>query len=142
MVNHPAKDKTRHGHKTKRIMTEEQYEEQLLNRLFEQVSQHLETRWEYFTLTTTEKSSGIAANIAGGLVLAVFALLVLFFFTFGFAWWIGDLIGHRAGGFALTGLIFIPIAGLAFWWIRPFVRSKIIEIALDENDKTKPADHA
>jgi hypothetical protein len=122
-------------------MTEETKEEQLLHRLFDQLSEHIETRWAYFSLTSTEKVSGIAANAAGAIVVLVFSLLVLFFFTMGFAWWLGDFIGHRAGGFALTGFIFIPIAILAFRWIRPFVRTKIIDAILQEDDQENDQTH-
>lgn len=122
-------------------MAEEPDTEQLLHRLFEQASQHLETRWEYLTVTATEKFSKLAAELAGAFTIFVFAVLVLFFFCMGFAWWLGDFIGNRAGGFALAGLIFIPIAYLSFRWIRPFVRNKIIESALFEEEDENPADH-
>lgn len=120
-------------------MAEETESEQLLHRLFEQVNEHIETRMEYFTLSSTEKMSGIAANLAGALVLMVFALLVLFFFSMGFAWWLGDFLGNRAGGFALAGLVFLPIAWATYRWVRPFVREKIIEAVL-QNDAPKTAD--
>ena len=53
-------------------MAEEPNDEQVLHRLFDQLNQHLETRWEYFTLTSTEKVSGLAANIAGAVIILVF----------------------------------------------------------------------
>ena len=113
-------------------MMEEPTGEQLAHRLFEQVSRHLETRWKYILLSTGERLSAAASQIAGGLVLFLFALLVLAFFSIGFAWWLGDVIGNRAGGFALAGLIFIPIAYGVFRWIRPFVRDKVIEAFLHQ----------
>jgi len=116
-------------------MTEQTDTEQLLHRLFEQVNQHIETRWEYFSLSLTEKLSGLAAEVAGAFTLFVFTLLVLFFFCMGFSWWLGDLIGHRAGGFALAGLIFVPIAYFVYRWIRPFVRNKFIQTVLEEMDE-------
>ncbi len=122
-------------------MDEETKDEQLLQRFMEQIVQHAETRWAYFTLTATEKGSGIAANVAGAITLFVFALLVLFFFTFGLAWWMGDLISNRAGGFALTGLIFIPIGYGLFRWIRPTVRASIIDAILEEDQKKEQSTH-
>ena len=119
-------------------MAVESESEQLLQRLFEQLNQHIETRLAYFQVTTTEKLSGAAANMAGAFVLFVFALLVLFFFSMGFAWWLGDFIGNRAGGFALAGLIFIPIAFFVFRWIRPYVREKVIQTVLHENKPDAP----
>ena len=115
-------------------MAEETDGEQRLHRLFDQISKHLETRWAYFSLTSAEKASAIAANLTGAIVIFVFAVLVLFFFSMGFAWWLGDFIGNRAGGFALAGLINIPIAGVLFAWIRPFVRDKIIQAVLNEEN--------
>jgi Fe2+ transport system protein B len=122
-------------------MAEESTDEQLLHRLYEQISQHIETRWEYFSLTSTEKISGIVSNLAGGFVVLVFSLLVLFFFTFGFAWWLGDFINNRAGGFALTGLIFVPIALVVSRWVRPYVRTKVIQSILHDESAEKPANH-
>ena len=117
-------------------MAEETDSEQLLHKLYEQVNEHLETRWTYFTLSATEKMAKAASGMASALTIVVFALLVLFFFSMGFAWWLGDFIGNRAGGFALAGLVFIPIAYLVYRWIGPFVQEKVIESALHEPKKT------
>ncbi|MFN0216952.1 MAG: hypothetical protein ACKVT2_22060 [Saprospiraceae bacterium] len=122
-------------------MAEETKSEETLHRLFEQVNEHLETRWAYFSLSATEKLSGIAADMAGAFTLFFFGMLVLFFFCMGFAWWLGDVIGNRAGGFALAGLVFVPIAYFVYRWVRPFVRDKIIESALNEEDKENPVNH-
>lgn len=122
-------------------MAEEPNSEQLLHRLYAQINEHLETRWAYFTLTSTEKLSVFASDLAGALTIAVFGLLVLFFFSMGFAWWLGDFIGNRAGGFALAGLIFIPIAWGAYRWIRPVVRDKIIQSVLPEEKTENPENH-
>ncbi len=110
--------------------------EQMMQRLFVQVSQHLETRWEYFSLTSTERISNFLANMAGAVVIFVFSILVLFFFSMGFAWWLGGAIGSQAGGFALSGLIFIPIAALTYRWIRPYVRTKFIQSILSDEHET------
>lgn len=122
-------------------MAAEKDPEQLVQRLFDQINEHLETRWAYFTLAFTEKLSLIISNLAGVITIFVFAVLVLFFFCMGFGWWLGDLIQNRAGGFALAGLIFVPIGALGFKWIRPVVREKIIESMLEEQDAKKTKEH-
>ena len=122
-------------------MTEETDPEQVLQRLFEQVNQHLETRWAYFSLTSTEKISGLAANLAGACTVFVFAVLTLFFFSMGFAWWLGDYIGNRAGGFGLAGLVFVPIAVGVYRWIGPYIRNKIIQAMLHEEVTEKKDTH-
>lgn len=119
-------------------MAEQTDTEQMLHRLFDQVNQHIETRWAYFSLTATEKFSGIAANLVQVLTLMIFTLIMLFFFSMGFAWWLGDLIGHRAGGFALSGLVFLPIAFFVYRWIGPFVRDKVLESVLHDETEENP----
>lgn len=113
-------------------MAAEKDSEALLHKLYEQVNEHIDSRVEYFTLNATEKMSGIAAGLAGAATLFLFAGIMLLFFSMGFAWWLGDFIGNRAGGFALAGLIFIPISILVFRWVRPFVRDKVIQTVISK----------
>lgn len=122
-------------------MAEETRTEDLLHRLFDQFNEHLETRWRLFSLTAAEKLSGIAADVAGAATVFVFAILVLLFFSLSLAWWLGDFIGSRAGGFALTGLIFVPIGAGVNHWVRGFASRKVIESALKEDVSEKPANH-
>lgn len=113
-------------------MSEDANDEHGLHLLFEQLNKHLETRLAYFSLSATEKTAIISANLAGAFTIFVFAVLVLFFFSMGFAWWLGDFIGNRAAGFALAGFIFVPISFLVYRWIRPFVRTKVIQSILQD----------
>ena len=115
-------------------MSEQTNHESSFERLLEKVLRHLETRWEFFSLTATEKISGAAAMLSSILIIALFALIILFFVSIGFAIWLGDYIGNRAGGFALAGLIFVPFAVAAYIWVPPFVRSKIIQNILEDDD--------
>lgn len=103
-------------------------------RLLEKVLKHLETRWEYYSLTTTEKISGAAAMLSGIAIIFVFSLIILFFFSIGLAVWLGDAIGSRAGGFMLAGLIFAPVAIVAYFKVPPFVRTKVIQNILEDDD--------
>lgn len=115
-------------------MSDESNSGPAIERLLEKSLQHLETRWEYFSLTVTEKISGAAAALTGVLIIVVFALIVLFFFSIGFAVWLGDYLGDRAGGFALAGLVFVPIAIGAYLWVPSLVRSKVINSILEDED--------
>ena len=119
-------------------MAPENTEDQLLHRLFDQVNEHLETRWAYFSLASTEKISELAADIAGALAVFTFMVLMLLFFALGFAWWLGDYLHHRPAGFAVTGLLFLPIAYLSFRFIRPFVRTRVIESVLRDDATENP----
>ena len=115
-------------------MSEETNHESSFEHLLRKALQHLETRWEFFSLTATEKISGAAGVLSGLLIIGVFSLMVLFFLSLGFAIWLGDCIDSRAGGFALAGLIFVPVAAAAYIWVPPFVRSKIIQNILEDDD--------
>ena len=115
-------------------MEEEKKQESPFEDLFEKVEQHVETRLKFYSLTATEKISNLSAAFAGAMVIILFVLIILFFLSIGFAIWIGDLIHHRAGGFAIAALLFVPIGIAAYQWIRPFVRDRIIQTFLDEDD--------
>lgn len=115
-------------------MSKETNQESSFERLLEKTLQHLETRWEFISLTATEKLSGAAFMFSKLLIISVFALIILFFISIGFAIWLGDYIGSRAGGFALAGLIFVPFAVAAYIWIPPFVRTKTIQNILQDDD--------
>ncbi|MCW5923023.1 MAG: hypothetical protein KIS77_11800 [Saprospiraceae bacterium] len=113
-------------------MSEEPKQESSFERLLDKSLQHIETRWEYYSLTATEKISGAASAFAGMLIIIVFSLMILFFLSIGFAVWLGDYLDNRAGGFVLAGLIFVPVAAIAYRFIPPLVRSKIIHNMLQD----------
>ena len=116
-------------------MTTETNEKPTSERLLEQAIQHLETRWQYFSLSATEKVSEAASTLVSVLAVAFFALIMFFFFSVGFAFWLSERLGSRAAGFSLTGLVFLPAALAAFYFVKPWVRSKIIQNILDNDDE-------
>lgn len=105
-----------------------------LEYLTEQLLDHLETRWEYATLVFTEKASEIVSNLVSLMAAALFGMMTLLFLSLGFALWLGDMIGSRSGGFALAAVVFVPLGILAYVWIKPFVRTKIIQNILQDDD--------
>lgn len=115
-------------------MSTETHEKSHTELLYEQAMRHFETRWEYLSLVATEKISEVIASLASLIAVGLFSIMTLFFFSIGFAFWLGDLINSRAGGFALAGLIFIPIAVASFYFVKPFVRTKIIQNILEDAD--------
>lgn len=105
-----------------------------LEHLTEQLLEHLETRWEYATLGFTEKMSEVVSKLAGFFAAGLFGLIVIFFLSVGLALWLGDLMGNRAGGFAVAGLLFVPFGFAAYIYIRPFVRDKIIQTVIEDDE--------
>lgn len=108
-------------------MSQEPNQESPFEQLLDKGLKHLETRWEFYSLTATEKISTAAAAFAGMLIITMFALMILFFLSIGFAVWLGDYLDNRAGGFALAGLIFVPIAIGAYILIPPIIQTRIID---------------
>jgi uncharacterized phosphosugar-binding protein len=126
-------------------MSTETNEKSNAERLLEQATRHLETRATYMSLVAVEKGSEILASAARLVVVAVFAGLILFFFSMGFAFWLSERLHSQAGGFSLAGLIFIPFAVAAWVWVKHMVRAKIIQTFLDDDDiqpKDAPAQPA
>lgn len=115
-------------------MAAETNQDSALERLLEKAVQHVETRWEYFSLTATEKISAAAEAFVKGLIVAMFALFALLFLGIGFAIWLGDYFDNHAWGFVLAGLLFVPFAVVAYQFVPPFVRSKIIQSMLQDED--------
>jgi len=109
-----------------------------LQTLYKQVIEHLETRWEYYSLSLVEKMAAGSAAAAGMLTVAGFGMIVLFFLLMGFAFWLSERLGSNAAGFSLSGLMVIPIGALVFWWIRPFIRDMIINNTLNDEHFYKP----
>ncbi len=106
-------------------------------KLSKQLLDHLETRWEYATLTFTEKMSAVVSTLVAALVAGLFFIMVLFFLCVALALWVGDLIGNRAGGFALSAIIFVPFGLASYYLIRPILREKIIQNILSDEDLPK-----
>jgi hypothetical protein len=111
-----------------------------LQNLYKQVVEHLETRWEYYSLLMVEKIAIASAAAAGMLTIAAFGMIVLFFFCMGFAFWLSDRLQSNAAGFSLAGLIVVPIAAFVFWWIRPMVRDRIIDNMIKDEQENRTGD--
>ncbi|MEI6409234.1 MAG: hypothetical protein WCR52_07630 [Bacteroidota bacterium] len=106
-------------------------------RLVEQSAKHLDTRWQYYSIIATERISEGVSSAVRVVAVAVSLLMIFFFFSMGFAFWLGERIGSVAGGFALAGLLFVPGAVLSYMFVKPFVRTKILESFLQHDDTTQ-----
>jgi Protein of unknown function (DUF1469). len=94
------------------------------------VTDYVNTFYRLQVLNATKKATDLTANFAGALVAIVLGVFVVLFGGIALAWWLGDLLDSRAGGFALVGGFFALLA-LVFLLIRkniifPLFRNKII----------------
>jgi Na+/H+ antiporter NhaC len=103
---------------------------------------HVEELAETFYRLTIVKITQKAANITSGVFLVLLVclagLFVLLFAGLAFAWWIGDVINSRAGGFLFGAVFFLLIITVLMMArkkiIFPYIRNTIIRKIYDEED--------
>jgi tetrahydromethanopterin S-methyltransferase subunit B len=80
--------------------------------IFDDLTNHLEARWNLGVLNAAEKTAGAISSAAAAIIIGAIALFVLFFLSLGLAWVIGQSLNNLAYGlfivagfYALIGLI-------------------------------------
>jgi Putative Actinobacterial Holin-X, holin superfamily III len=98
-----------------------------LNDLVGHVTDFVETYYRYAGVSIAQKGINVGSSIINSLVFAFLGLLVVSFAGFGLAWWLGDLLKSRAGGFALVAGFFLLVLLVMVWMrktlIFPFLRN-------------------
>ncbi len=79
----------------------------------------------------TEKAASAASFSVASLIIAVFALLFVFFVGFALAWWMGQLISSVAGGFLMVAGLFGLVGALLIAFkeqlIYPVIRNRVVK---------------
>src|SRR5688500_5030753 len=75
--------------------------------LFNHSTDYLHTFYKLAIVKATEKATKAAAGVLSAIVVAVLGFFMLFFIAFGLAWWVGDLVNSRAGGFLIVAGFFL-----------------------------------
>lgn len=81
------------------------------NSIVEEAEQYIKTTTELYTLKVTEKVAVVVSSVFSKLILGFFFSIVLFLFSMGLAFWIGDLIGELYLGFLIIG----GVVGVVSW---------------------------
>jgi hypothetical protein len=100
----------------------------------EDIVDHIEgiadTFYKLTMVNMTQKATNIASGTVAVLAICVFGLFVLFFGGMALAWWLGDLINSRTGGFLLAAAFFLIITVIVVAYrkkiVFPFIRDLII----------------
>jgi len=103
--------------------------------LKEHIGDFLETYYQLLTINIAQKGINIASAIINAVILAFLCLLVISFIGVGLAWWLGNIINSRAGGFFfMAGIYLLVMLGLIamrkkliFPFLRNFITRKIYE---------------
>jgi len=103
--------------------------------LADHVEDLAETFYRLTLLNVTEKATNIISGAIVGILICAVGLFFLFFAGFALAWWLGDVVNSRAGGFLLTAaffiLIFFLVAVLNKKTLFPMLRDIIIRKIYD-----------
>ncbi|MEP7375622.1 MAG: phage holin family protein [Chitinophagaceae bacterium] len=103
--------------------------------LADHVEDLADTFYRLTVLNVTQKATNIVSNALVMIVMCSLGLFILLFAGCALAWWLGDMINSRTGGFLLTAAFFLVImllvALLRKKTIFPFVRDLIIRKVYD-----------
>jgi hypothetical protein len=80
--------------------------------LVDHAEDYAETFYRLALVNATQKVANIGSGIVLAIILAVTTVFALLFASFALAWWLGNVLDSRAGGFLLTAGIFLFIGGI------------------------------
>ena len=70
---------------------------------------YLDTLVKVSLLKITRKATNIISGAMSILIPCMLSMFILFFAGFAVAWWLGDVMANRAGGFLLTAFFYLVI---------------------------------
>jgi putative superfamily III holin-X len=99
------------------------------------IGDFLETYYQLVTIRLAKKVVDITSSLINSIILALLGFLFLSFVSLGLAWWLGNVVDNRAGGFFITAGIYLVIIvllivmrkKLIFPFLRNFLTRKIYE---------------
>ena len=93
--------------------------------LAETIKKYLDNRIAFIKLIVAEKTSALIANLAAGIVVAVFIILFIVFASIALSFGLGDWLGKTWAGFLIVAFLYLLI-GIIVW----AARGRIIRLPL------------
>jgi len=94
------------------------------------LADYLDTYYRLTVLKVTQKTTNIATAVFSTIVICTIGFLVLIFAGLGAAWWLGDIISSRVGGFMIVAGFYLLLAVVIVLFRRkiifPFIRNSFI----------------
>ena len=98
--------------------------------LADHVEDFATTFYKLTVVKITQKVTTVVSNLLLVLSIALFGFLVILFGGIALAFWVGDLVGNRAGGFLITAgfflIVLLIIAAMRKKIVFPYIRNLII----------------
>lgn len=109
--------------------TEEKYTDNF-RKLLQETKHYLNLQKEYALMDTADKLTVILSTVAISAICFVLCAMILFFLTFAFAYWIGNLTGNLSLGFISISALLAIILLIAFkkrnaWVVQPLARMMV-----------------
>jgi hypothetical protein len=86
----------------------------LIESLFSQSKDYIDTRLELYKLKLVDKTSGVASSIISGVVLFVIFFIFFIVLNIGIALLIGDLVGKSYLGFLILAVLYAIVGFIIF----------------------------
>jgi len=103
--------------------------------LADHVEDFATTFYKLTVVKLTQKVTNVASNLLLVLSIAFFGFIIVLFGGIALAYWVGDLVGSRAGGFLITAgfflLVLLIIAAIRKKIVFPYIRNLIIRKIYD-----------
>jgi hypothetical protein len=100
---------------------------------------YAETFYKLSLVRLTKKVSDIGSGVVNSVLIFSISLCILFFISFAGAWWLGDMVESRAGGFLLIAAFYILLIVILLLMrkkvISPFIRNTLIRKIYEEKNK-------
>jgi hypothetical protein len=100
---------------------------------------YAETFYKLSLVRLTKKVSDIGSGVVNSVLIFFIALCILLFISFAGAWWLGDVVESRAGGFLLIAgfymLLIVILILMRKKIISPFIRNTLIRKMYEEKNK-------
>lgn len=103
--------------------------------LADHVEELADTFYRLALVNVAQRTSNIVSNTVFMILAGVLGFFILLFMGLALAWWLGNLVGNRAGGFLLAAAFFLML-GLIIGLLKkktilPFLRNLIVRQLYD-----------
>lgn len=97
-----------------------------LEALVKELKSYVELQRDYFQLDLVQKLSILIATMTVALLVIVFITIGLFYLSFMVAYALESLVGSLSLAYALIGLFFFALAGIAYYWRKQLILQPIV----------------
>ena len=109
------------------------------NKIMEAFTGFIETKVELWKLEAKEEIGALIAKMLLVMLVALFATMMLLFFTLGLAYWLNVVLESRFIGFIVVGMIYAGLTGIIYFNRRSII-DKMIEKQNQEIDGVSTID--